>query len=189
MQPLGKTLKTSSKIFDSMPAMSTSTENPERMGWDFVGYDGVEPMDAKPETGKTEDLLRWLNARRKCNLELDGTVLQGYSFGASNSVSGEVVFNTGMVAYPESITDPSYAGQILVFTYPLVGNYGIPSDEKDEFGLPRWFESHKLFSLIELNPNWLVFLEFTSLYVLSFSNAMPTCLGLSFFILKHVFIQ
>eukprot|EP00435_Cladocopium_sp_Y103_P067613 s615_g30.t1 len=49
-----------------------------------------------------------------------------------------------MVGYPESLTDPSYAGQILVFTYPLVGNYGIPSDEKDQLGLPKWFESHKI---------------------------------------------
>mmetsp|Transcript_16385 Transcript_16385/g.19670 ORF Transcript_16385/g.19670 Transcript_16385/m.19670 type:complete len:80 (-) Transcript_16385:6-245(-) len=49
-----------------------------------------------------------------------------------------------MVGYPESLTDPSYAGQILVFTFPLVGNYGIPSDEKDELGLPKWFESHKI---------------------------------------------
>ena len=70
-------------------------------------------------------------------------ILQGYAFGAPRSVSGEVVFNTGMVAYPESLTDPSYAGQILVITYPLVGNYGIPSDEKDDLGLPKWFESHK----------------------------------------------
>ena len=54
-----------------------------------------------------------------------------------------MVFNTGMVAYPESLTDPSYAGQILVFTYPLIGNYGVPSDEQDELGLLRWFESHK----------------------------------------------
>lgn len=56
----------------------------------------------------------------------DGTVIEGKSFGAERSVTGEVVFNTGMVGYPESLTDPSYAGQILVLTYPLVGNYGIP---------------------------------------------------------------
>eukprot|EP00439_Symbiodinium_sp_Y106_P070103 s3034_g12.t1 len=120
-------------------------ESPEKMGWDVVGFESVEPMDAKPTSGEPMDFLRWLNARRKCNLELvDGTVLKGYSFGAPVSVSGEVVFNTGMVAYPESLTDPSYAGQILVITYPLVGNYGVPSDEKDEFGLPKWFESHKI---------------------------------------------
>lgn len=47
------------------------------------------------------------------------------------------VFQTGMVGYPESLTDPSYHAQILVLTYPLIGNYGVPGDEEDEFGLPR----------------------------------------------------
>jgi carbamoyl-phosphate synthase small subunit len=56
----------------------------------------------------------------------DGTVYEGHSFGADKSVSGEVVFATGMVGYPEAITDPSFRGQILVMTYPLVGNYGVP---------------------------------------------------------------
>ncbi len=56
----------------------------------------------------------------------DGTVFLGQSFGADQTTSGEVVFNTGMVGYPESITDPSYFGQILVLTYPLQGNYGSP---------------------------------------------------------------
>lgn len=61
-------------------------------------------------------------------LELEtGTTYQGYSFGAEKSISGELVFQTGMVGYPESITDPSYRGQILVITFPLVGNYGVPS--------------------------------------------------------------
>ena len=56
--------------------------------------------------------------------------------------SARLVFNTGMVGYPESMTDPSYAGQVLCFTYPLIGNYGVPSgEEKDVFGLPRNFES------------------------------------------------
>lgn len=55
----------------------------------------------------------------------DGTALHGKQFGARSSASGEVVFNTGMVGYPESLTDPSYAGQILVYTYPLIGNYGV----------------------------------------------------------------
>ena len=74
----------------------------------------------------------------------DGTTFTGNSFGADASVSGEVVFNTGMVGYPESLTDPSYRGQILVLTYPLIGNYGVPGDEKDEFGLPKNFESDKI---------------------------------------------
>jgi carbamoyl-phosphate synthase small subunit len=56
----------------------------------------------------------------------DGTVFEGTSFGAHAPTAGEVVFNTGMVGYPESLSDPSYAGQILVFTYPLIGNYGVP---------------------------------------------------------------
>lgn len=61
-------------------------------------------------------------------LELyDGTAYQGIAFGAGKSIAGELVFQTGMVGYPESITDPSYRGQILVITFPLVGNYGVPS--------------------------------------------------------------
>src|SRR5262245_3249802 len=56
----------------------------------------------------------------------DGTILEGDLFGSSRAVSGEVVFNTGMTGYVETLTDPSYAGQILVLTYPLVGNYGVP---------------------------------------------------------------
>lgn len=71
----------------------------------------------------------------------DGTVIAGAPFGADVDVDGEVVFQTGMVGYPEAMTDPSYHGQILVLTYPLIGNYGIPSDETDEFGLPQFFES------------------------------------------------
>jgi carbamoyl-phosphate synthase small subunit len=72
----------------------------------------------------------------------DGTLFLGKGFGAEATVVGEIVFNTGMVGYPESMTDPSYAGQVLCFTYPLVGNYGVPSRaEKDVFGLPRYFES------------------------------------------------
>ena len=66
-------------------------------------------------------------------LELeDGTIFAGRQFGFPKSVSGEVVFNTGMVGYTESLTDPSYSGQILVLTYPLVGNYGVPSNFESE---------------------------------------------------------
>lgn len=73
----------------------------------------------------------------------DGTVVTGEPFGAKVDVEGEVVFQTGMVGYPEAMTDPSYHGQILVLTYPLIGNYGIPGDETDSFDLPRFFESIK----------------------------------------------
>ena len=65
----------------------------------------------------------------------DGSVFEGWSFGYRKSVSGEVVFNTAMTGYPESLTDPSYMGQILVMTYPLVGNYGVPERTTDSQGL------------------------------------------------------
>lgn len=74
----------------------------------------------------------------------DGAEFRGRLFGACRPVGGEVVFNTGMVGYPEALTDPSYHGQILVLTYPLVGNYGVPGDERDELGLPRHFESERI---------------------------------------------
>jgi len=73
----------------------------------------------------------------------DGTQYDGYSFGQEKSVSGEVVFNTGMVGYYESLTDPSYKGQILVLTYPLIGNYGVPGAETED-NLPKHFESDKI---------------------------------------------
>lgn len=81
-------------------------------------------------------------------LELEtGTVYQGYSFGAEKSISGELVFQTGMVGYPESITDPSYRGQILVITFPLVGNYGVPSRATMDdllHDVPAYFEGRMI---------------------------------------------
>ncbi|MFX1450507.1 MAG: glutamine-hydrolyzing carbamoyl-phosphate synthase small subunit [Promethearchaeota archaeon] len=72
----------------------------------------------------------------------DGSVFKGSGFGATKKISGEVVFNTGMVGYPESLTDPSYQGQILTLTYPLIGNYGVPDyDLRDEWNIPKYFES------------------------------------------------
>lgn len=71
----------------------------------------------------------------------DGTTLEGKSFGANTDTEGEVVFNTGMVGYSESFTDPSYTGQILVLTYPLIGNYGVPEKARDKDGLQKYFES------------------------------------------------
>jgi len=73
----------------------------------------------------------------------DGSVFYGYPFGSKKAVTGEVVFNTGMVGYPESLTDPSYRGQILVLTYPLIGNYGVPGNEKED-NLLKYFESDKI---------------------------------------------
>ena len=74
----------------------------------------------------------------------DGTRYEGYSFGADASVSGEVVFNTAMTGYPESLTDPSYAGQIMTLTYPLVGNYGVPADDRADDGMARFLESERI---------------------------------------------
>lgn len=73
----------------------------------------------------------------------DGTVFEGKSFGYDKSVAGEVVFYTAMTGYPESLTDPSYTGQILVSTYPMIGNYGVPND-REEDGIFRYFESDKI---------------------------------------------
>ena len=75
----------------------------------------------------------------------DGTVLNGIGFGYSTVVFGEIVFNTGMVGYPETLTDPSYSGQILTLTYPLIGNYGVPDPAiKDDDGISSYFESDKI---------------------------------------------
>lgn len=76
----------------------------------------------------------------------DGSVYEGWSFGARRSMAGEVVFTTGMAGYPQSLTDPSYQGQILVSTYPLVGNYGVPGRETDEWGISRHFESGRIWA-------------------------------------------
>ena len=74
----------------------------------------------------------------------DGTKFSGQSFGYEKAVSGEVVFNTAMIGYPECLTDPSNAGQIVVLTYPLTGNIGVPPFEKDENGVAKFFESDKI---------------------------------------------
>lgn len=87
-----------------------------------------------------------MSAKIKAVLTLeDGTKFEGYSFGYESPCSGEVVFNTAMTGYPESLTDPSYKGQILVTTFPLLGNYGVPKREvKDNEGISVYFESDKI---------------------------------------------
>ena len=84
------------------------------------------------------------NGRLRGRLVLeDGSCFEGFSFGADLSSCGEVVFNTGMVGYPEALTDPSYHGQILVFTYPSLGNYGVPGPNGKGVENP-WFESSRV---------------------------------------------
>lgn len=125
-----------------------------------IGIPNGEPGDTtKPpghcdgfSTASTPDALaaafEGADGGKAVRLELkDGTTYSGFSFGADKSASGELVFQTGMVGYPESITDPSYKGQILVITFPLVGNYGVPArDTMDDLlgDLPAHFEASKI---------------------------------------------
>lgn len=85
---------------------------------------------------------------RKVTLQLsDGTEFHGKSFGYEHPVAGEVVFNTAMMGYPESLTDPSYAGQLLTMTFPLVGNYGVPPFTfNKQTGLPDFMESDRIYA-------------------------------------------
>lgn len=76
----------------------------------------------------------------------DGTLFHGKSFGYEQPVAGEVVFNTAMMGYPESLTDPSYAGQLMTLTYPLVGNYGVPPFTVEANGLPTYMESDRIYA-------------------------------------------
>ncbi|CEJ03210.1 Putative Carbamoyl-phosphate synthase, small subunit [Rhizopus microsporus] len=86
-----------------------------------------------------------INSSTPASLKLKtGQIFTGTSFGAPVSTFGEAVFTTSVVGYPESMTDPSYTGQILVFTQPLIGNYGVPGQTKDEFGLLKYFESDRI---------------------------------------------
>ena len=90
-----------------------------------------------------QELLRGFDARKRLTVQLaNGSVFHGYSFGHPESTNGEVVFNIGMVGQLESLTDLSYAGQILVITYPLVGNYGMSVEEVDKLGMLKEFHSN-----------------------------------------------
>ncbi len=98
------------------------------------------PSEKIPEKPATANSLK----RQKAVLALeDGSIFSGYGFGASNKVSGEIVFSTSMIGYAEALTDPSYSGQILTLTYPLVGNYGVPPHDLER-GIPKYFESKNI---------------------------------------------
>ncbi len=85
-----------------------------------------------------------MHIQKPATLQLEnGVQFKGFSFGYDQSVDGEVVFSTAMVGYPESLTDPSYSGQILCVTYPLVGNYGVPEDYYEN-NLSQCFESERI---------------------------------------------
>ena len=98
----------------------------------------------------------------KATLRLEnGMEFHGWSFGCAQSVCGEVVFNTSMVGYPEQLTDPTYSGQILCLTYPLIGNYGVPSEALAAESLSAKLESERIhpkglivFDYCEDYSNW-----------------------------------
>ncbi|KAK2751157.1 hypothetical protein FQN57_000234 [Myotisia sp. PD_48] len=135
-----------------MPATTTSSSLP--LGSSQEVNQSSNPAEAtEPQISSALSIApatsQWgQDADRPVRLELeDGTLYHGFSFGAEKSIAGELVFQTGMVGYPESITDPSYQGQILVITFPLVGNYGVPSREKQDDllkQLPQYFESKQI---------------------------------------------
>lgn len=96
---------------------------------------------------------------KKATLILDdGSRFEGFSFGYEGGAAGEVVFNTAMTGYPESLTDPSYAGQLMTLTYPLVGNYGVPSDAEQVNGIPRFMESDRIY------PSALIVSDYSEQY-------------------------
>ena len=88
----------------------------------------------------------------------DGSTFTGWSVGHEGNTAGEVVFNTAMTGYPESLTDPSYAGQMLVMTYPLTGNYGVPPADKATNGLPLFLESD------HIHPSALIMADYSEAY-------------------------
>ncbi len=95
----------------------------------------------------------------KATLRLEnGMEFHGWSFGCAQSVSGEVVFNTSMVGYPEQLTDPTYSGQILCLTYPLIGNYGVPAEELMAECLSAKLESERI------HPKGLVVFDYCEDY-------------------------
>jgi carbamoyl-phosphate synthase / aspartate carbamoyltransferase len=137
------------------PQLPSRPSSAASVGLSASGDGVMSPGQLRPLSGRpTGTLIRTVSAQtvkdeeKKVFLELkDGTVYEGFSFGAERSAAGELVFQTGMVGYPESITDPSYRGQLLVMTFPLVGNYGVPSRSvMDEVlkGLPKYFESNEI---------------------------------------------
>ena len=95
----------------------------------------------------------------KATLRLEnGMEFHGYSFGSAKAVGGEVVFNTSMVGYPEQLTDPTYNGQILCLTYPLIGNYGVPSEEMTAGSLSLNYESDRI------HPQGLIIFDYCDDY-------------------------
>src|SRR3972149_2877292 len=97
-------------------------------------------------------LKRFMDKKRAILVLADGTTFKGYSLGASGETIGEVVFNTSLMGYQEILTDPSYKGQMVVMTYPLIGNYGI--NEKDYESRPLFLERCIVNDCTRSPSNW-----------------------------------
>lgn len=112
----------------------------------------------------------------------NGSEFKGKLFGCKKSVAGEVVFQTGMVGYPETLTDPSYNRQILVFTFPLLGNYGVPDVTRDKYDLLENFESYKIWTsglvVGDLTENYSHWSAVQSLSQWCDSNKIPGIYGI-----------
>ena len=94
-----------------------------------------------------------MNLSNKAILILeDGRTFNGASFGAEGETFGEIVFNTSMTGYQEILTDPSYAGQIVCMTYPLIGNYGVNADDVES--LRPWVEGFVVREASRVASNW-----------------------------------
>lgn len=98
---------------------------------------------SKPQSSK-QSQTHIMNKKKASLILENGLRFEGWSFGYEGPTDGEIVFSTAMVGYPESLTDPSYSGQILCVTYPLIGNYGVPASEPDSYGLSSNFESERI---------------------------------------------
>ncbi|EOD21046.1 carbamoyl phosphate synthetase [Emiliania huxleyi CCMP1516] len=134
----------------SNQSLSSPVLHGNKLGCKRPSFDGGSPQMLPPrkvlaaKRAKT-DITSELEQQRATLILADGTRWEGVAFGAKVGVAGEVVFNTAMVGYPESLTDPSYRGQLLCLTYPMIGNYGVPDlDSRDDIGLPTFFESEKI---------------------------------------------
>ncbi|KAG2002539.1 aspartate carbamoyltransferase [Coprinopsis cinerea AmutBmut pab1-1] len=157
--------------------------------------EATEPVQQRPELSRSPSLFAHVPASPVTGpvqddanavdgvLELaDGTAYRGISFGAEGkSVAGECVFQTGMVGYTESLTDPSYEGQILVLTYPLLGNYGVPARPASWDDLPEHFESSRIHVAALIVGNYTEdyshFLASSSLGAWLKENGVPALFG------------
>lgn len=125
-------------LLSGLRSISTASFNRPCLGKPFARTFATAPRNIINPAATTK-------TSERATLEIqNGPIFNGKSFGAKRTASGEAVFTTSLVGYPESLSDPSYRGQILVFTQPLIGNYGVPSSERDANGLLRYFESPSL---------------------------------------------